>query len=98
MLLIPSLGNMAAGTLHIVGLVPDHSNKVSITIERVVIFFDGGPCLQFLRHATSAKQNKVKYVVLVLTQQYKGRTHLAQRDKTMLQNNSRAWDRAEEVS
>lgn len=63
MLLIPSLGNMAAGTLHIVGLVPDHSNKVSITIEQVVIFFGGGPCLQFLKHATSVKQNKVKHVV-----------------------------------
>lgn len=56
------LGNIA-------GLVPEHHNKASITIKRVIIFLlvcvcvcggAGVACLQFLKKTTSLKLSKAK--------------------------------------
>ena len=42
--------------------VPDHYNKVSIAIKKVIIFFVGGGfCLQFVKIATSQKHNKAQH-------------------------------------
>ena len=41
--------------------VSDHCNKASIAIKLVNLFAGGGPCLQFVKSATSVKHNKTRY-------------------------------------
>lgn len=48
----------------IVGSVSDHCNKASIAIKLVNLFAGSGPCLQFIKSATSVKRNKTRYACI----------------------------------